>query len=388
MRYRQLGKTGLAVSEIGLGAEWLERHNTAECKEVIDCCARAGINLLDCWMSEPNVRTNIGLALEGQREKWIIQGHLCTYWAGDRHTCVRDLKRVRAGFADLLARLRTDYVDIGMVHYVDTKEVLSQVLRPEFTDYLRELKAQGRVRFLGVSTHNPDTARAIVESGLFDVLLFSINPAFDMLPPTEDMNEYFVKEYRAELRGVAPERTALYQLCQERGVGITVMKGYAGGRLLNAQASPFGVALTPVQCLHYALTRPAVASVLAGMETPEQVAQATAYEAASDQEKDYAAVLANAPFHSFAEQCTYCGHCQPCPVHIDIAMVNKLYDLAVMQGQSPASIQSHYDALKAKASDCIGCGGCEKRCPFQVPVVERMEKAQALFEQPGQKSRL
>ena len=81
MRYRELGKTGLMVSEIGLGAEWLERHNAAECKEVIDCCAQAGINLLDCWMSEPNVRANIGLALEGRREQWIIQGHLCTYWA-------------------------------------------------------------------------------------------------------------------------------------------------------------------------------------------------------------------------------------------------------------------------------------------------------------------
>ena len=380
MRYRELGKTGLMVSEIGLGAEWLERHNAAECKEVIDCCAQAGINLLDCWMSEPNVRANIGLALEGRREQWIIQGHLCTYWAGDRHTCVRDLKRVQAGFDDLLARLRSDYVDIGVVHYVDTKEVLAQVLRPEFVEYLQGLKAQGKVRFLGVSTHNPDTARAIVESGLFDMLLFSINPAFDMLPPTEDMNEYFVKEYRQDLQGVAPERTALYQLCQERGVGVTVMKGYAGGRLLSEKASPFGVALTPVQCLHYALTRPAVASVLAGMETPEQVAQAAAYETASEQEKDYAAVLANAPFHSFAGQCTYCGHCQPCPVHIDIAMVNKLYDLAVMQGQSPASIQSHYDALKAKAGDCIACGGCEKRCPFQVPIIARMKKARALFE--------
>ena len=183
MRYRELGKTGLMVSEIGLGAEWLERHNAAECKEVIDCCAQAGINLLDCWMSEPNVRANIGLALEGRREQWIIQGHLCTYWAGDRHTCVRDLKRVQAGFDDLLARLRTDYVDIGVVHYVDTKEVLAQVLRPEFVEYLQGLKAQGKVRFLGVSTHNPDTAQAIVESGLFDMLLFSINPAFDMLPP-------------------------------------------------------------------------------------------------------------------------------------------------------------------------------------------------------------
>ena len=69
MRYRDLGKTGLKVSEIGLGAEWLERHNEAEVREVIRCCEDYGINLLDCWMSEPNVRSNIGKALEGHRDR-------------------------------------------------------------------------------------------------------------------------------------------------------------------------------------------------------------------------------------------------------------------------------------------------------------------------------
>ena len=90
MQYRELGRTGLKVSEIGLGAEWLERHNAEEVKEVIDCCERFGINILDCWMSEPNVRTNIGKALEGKRDRWIIQGpfsppvpfqYLCGHWA-------------------------------------------------------------------------------------------------------------------------------------------------------------------------------------------------------------------------------------------------------------------------------------------------------------------
>lgn len=71
MEYRRLGKTGLMVSEIGLGGEWLERHNTEECKEVIDRCEAEGINILDCWMSEPNVRSNISAAIKGRREKVI-----------------------------------------------------------------------------------------------------------------------------------------------------------------------------------------------------------------------------------------------------------------------------------------------------------------------------
>lgn len=74
MNYRRLGKTDLMVSEIGLGAEWLERHTAEECKEIIERCEAHGINILDCWMSEPNVRSNIGTAIEGRREKWYIQG--------------------------------------------------------------------------------------------------------------------------------------------------------------------------------------------------------------------------------------------------------------------------------------------------------------------------
>ena len=119
MKYRDLGNTGLKVSEIGLGAEWLERHNEAEVKEIIDCCEGYGINILDCWMSEPNVRSNIGKALTGRREKWIIQGHFGSTWQNGQYVRTRDLGKVEEAFQDLLTRLRTDYIDLGMIHFVD-----------------------------------------------------------------------------------------------------------------------------------------------------------------------------------------------------------------------------------------------------------------------------
>ncbi|MBQ5792415.1 MAG: 4Fe-4S dicluster domain-containing protein, partial [Clostridia bacterium] len=95
---------------------------------------------------------------------------------------------------------------------------------------------------------------------------------------------------------------------------------------------------------------------------------------------DYATVLANAPRHAYSGQCTYCGHCKPCPVNIDIAMVNKLYDLATMQEDVPASVKEHYMNLDAHADDCLGCGACESRCPFDVPVIEKMKTTAKLFE--------
>lgn len=379
MNYRRLGKTGLMVSEIGLGGEWLERHNAEECKAVIEACEELGVNILDCWMSEPNVRTNIGAAIAGHREQWYIQGHIGSTWQDGQYVRTRDLAYVKPAFENLLTRMQTDYIDLGMIHYVDQEADWNDIVNGPFLQYVLELKSAGTIRHIGLSTHNPKIARKAAESGFVEMILFSINPAFDMLPASEDIDAYFDEKYDTVQGGIDPERAELYQLCEQHDVGITVMKGYAGGRLFDAERSPFGVALTPIQCLHYCLTRPAVAAVMVGVDTPEQMREAAHYAEATQEEKDYASVLAGAPKHAYSGQCTYCGHCKPCPMDIDIAMVNKLYDLAVMQPEVPASVKAHYEALNATAADCIGCGGCEERCPFGVKVVERMEKASVLF---------
>lgn len=380
MRYRELGKTGLKVSEIGLGAEWLERHNEEEVKSVIECCESYGINIIDCWMAEPNVRSNIGKALEGKRGKWIIQGHFGSTWQGGQYVRTRDMDKVKTAFEDLLTRLQTDYIDLGMIHFVDEESEFYRIMEGEFLEYVKEQKEKGVILHIGMSTHNPKVAKLAALSGEIEMILFSINPAFDLLPASEELSDYFAETYEKHLNGINPERAELYQICEQQGVGITVMKGYAGGRLFSSQTSPFGVALTPVQCIHYALTRPGVSSVLVGYDTPEHVKEAVAYETATEEEKDYASVLANAPRHAYTGQCTYCGHCAPCPAQIDIAMVNKLYDLAVMQKEVPGTVRAHYKGLSANAKDCIACRGCESRCPFGVPVVERMARAKELFD--------
>ncbi len=380
MNYRELGATGLRVSEIGLGGEWLERHNTEEVKEVIHYCMEQGINILDCWMSEPNVRSNIGLGIEGHRDHWIIQGHIGSTWQNGQYVKTRKLPAVKEAFQDLLTRLCTDYIDLGMIHFVDEVAEFHTIMNGEFLEYVKDLKKSGTIRHIGMSTHNPDVAKLAALSGVIEMILFSVNPAFDMLPATEDLNTYFSEDYDASLGGIAKERVELYQICEREKVGITVMKGYAGGRLFDAAASPFGVALTPVQCLHYCLTRPAIASVMVGYDTCEHVDAAVAYETATEEEKDYASVLAAAPKHAYAGQCTYCGHCAPCPNKIDIAMVNKLTDLAAMQQEVPELIKAHYGEMAVNAGDCISCGQCEKRCPFGVKVTEKMKRSRELFQ--------
>ena len=378
MQYRKLGNTGLEVSEIGFGGEWLERHEFEESVELIRYAQEKGINIIDCWMSDPKSRDIIGKALEGNREKWFVQGHIGSTHQNGQYVRTRDMKFVKPAFEDLLQRLGTDYIDLGMIHYVDAQEDWDLCMNGPYIEYVKELKAAGTIRHIGLSTHNPRIAKLAIESGIVEMILFSINPAFDMHPATEVLDEMF-ENYANEMSGIDEERAALYRLCEEKGVGITVMKPYFGGRLFDPARSPFGAVFTPVQCIHYALTRPGVSSVLCGYDTKEQIDAAVAYETATADEKDYASVLASAPLHAYSGQCTYCGHCKPCPMDIDIAMVNKFYDLATAQPAVPESVRAHYMALERKASDCIGCQSCEARCPFGVSVAERMRKTAELF---------
>ncbi len=380
MRYRELGRTGLHVSEIGFGGEWMD-STPEETRAVVDAAEAAGVNILDCWMPDPTRRSNLGDALLGRRERWVIQGHLGSTWQSEQYVRTRDLAQVRPAFEDLLARFHTDYVDLGMIHYVDKPpEFLELMDDSPFIGYVRELRAAGTVRHVGLSTHNPEVARMAVESPEIEMILFSVNPAFDMMPATDDLDAYFDERgEQAATDGMRPERAELYALAEETGTGITVMKGYMGGRLFDAVQSPFGVALTPIQCLHYALTRPAVASVMVGFGEPVHVADAVAYESATDAEKDYARALAGAPRHAYLGSCTYCGHCAPCPKGIDIAAINKFFDLATSYDEVPDSLREHYRALGATAADCIACRACEGRCPFGVHVAERMAAATELF---------
>ena len=378
MNLRRLGRTGLMVSEVGFGGEWLERHPEEESVALIRHAHEKGINIIDCWMADPKSRDIIGKGIAPCRDEWIVQGHIGSTWQDGQYVRTRDMAFAVPAFEDLLRRIGGGYIDLGMIHYVDSREDWDACMGTAFIDYVRDLRARGVIRHIGLSTHNPRIAKMAAEAGFIEMILFSINPAFDMKPASEDLMTMF-GEYDAGLSGIDPERAALYRLCEEKDVGITVMKGFFGGALFDAKRSPFGAAFTPAQLIHYALTRPAVASILCGYDTPEQIDAAVAYETATPDERDYASVIAGAPLHAYSGQCTYCGHCQPCPAGIDIAMVNKFYDLAVQQPTVPGSLLAHYRALSNTASACVGCRSCEARCPFGVQIAGRMSRAAALF---------
>lgn len=380
MKYREIGDTGIKISEIAFGGEWMGDCSDEEVKQIIKHCEETGINALDCWMADPDIRRKLGDALLDNREDWIIQGHIGSTWQNGQYVRTRDMPEVKKAFNDLLEKFHTDYMDFGMIHYVDEVIELEEIMNGEFMEYVRELKEENIIHHIGLSTHNPDVAYLAAKEEEIELILFSINPAYDMMPATENIEDYSDKDkYTSNLNKIVPERSRLYQLCEDNSTAITVMKAFAGGRLFNENDSPFGVALTPIQCIEYALTRPASKSVFVGFRSIKELDECLEYYHATSDEKDYAKVLVNAPLHSFEGQCTYCGHCAPCPVNINVAMVNKFYDLARIHDEVPEGVREHYNNLEAHASDCIKCHECEDRCPFNVKVTDIMNKAVILF---------
>jgi len=380
MIYRTLGRTGIRVSAVALGCEGFMHKTAGEVRECFDHAIARGINFVDIYSSNPELRSNIGAALEGRRENFIIQGHLCTTWENGQYLRTRDAAKTIASFDEMLRQLRTDYVDVGMIHYVDAEADFREVFDGKIIRIARRLKEEGRIRAIGMSSHNPAVARMAVETGEVDVIMFSINPCYDLLPPDEDVDKLWAEEsYAAALHDIDPERARLYDLCENTGVGIDVMKVYGGGDLLSEENSPFGRKMTPVQCIEYALTRPAVAAVMVGCKDCAEIDAALAWCDAAPEERDFASVMAYLGKFSWRGHCMYCGHCAPCSAGIDIASVNKFYNLTVARNEVPETVREHYAALTHHAGECIACGACETRCPFGVDIISSMRRAAEKF---------
>ena len=379
MLYREIGRTGKKASIIGMGCEHLDRKPYEQVKSTLDAALAGGINMFDMFMPGQEVRGFLAKALGTRRKEVMIQGHIGASDVNQQYDISRDLPTVKRYFEDLL-RLMGGYIDFGMLFFIDSEEDYKNVFESDIADYAQQLKQKGDIGHIGFSSHNPMTAMKAVNTGLPEMLMFSINPAYDMIAAEDDALALIGSGFdTSKFVGIDPIRAQLYTLCAQKGVGITAMKTLGAGKLISAEHTPFAKPLTVHQCLHYALSRPAVASVLPGCQTAEEVADVLRYFELSEAELDYTESLKSTG-KSLQGVCVYCSHCQPCPAAIDIATVNKYLDIAKLDtGNIPPSIKSHYKHLSQRGSDCVECGNCEERCPFGVPIIANMKKAEELL---------
>lgn len=366
MEYRKLphGEQWERFSTLGIGLGAMENTPEAEIEAIIRKAIAHGINFFDLCAGGAKVYAPFGRAIAGKRDKIFFQLHFgAVYNEEGAYGWSRDFVRIRDTFHWEMDALGTDYADFGLLHCIDAREDLQQLVSSGVVEFVKELKAEGTVRHLGFSSHTPEVSQMLMDILPVDMILFSINPAYDF----EKGDEYGI--------GTQAERTALFRRCQAEGVGISVMKPFHGGKLLSLEQSPFGKALSHYQCLQYAMDRPGVLSVVPGVQTLDQLDTLLGFDAATAPQKDYS-VIGTFTADTLAGNCVYCSHCQPCPVGIEIGLVNKYYDLA-RAGDAMAA--EHYKKLRVQADACLGCGHCESRCPFGVRQESRMKEIGAFF---------
>lgn len=362
--YRKLPNGDESLSALGLGMGVIQKASPEEIEAVVKEAIAGGINFFDLCGGGSAIYKPFGKAISDVRESVFFQLHFgAVYNESGDYGWSRELDRIQETFEWEMSELGTDYVDFGFLHCVDEDKDIDDIISNGILDYVKRLKESGVVRHLGFSSHTPSVASKLIDMGIFDMMMFSLNPAYDL----EKGDEYGI--------GSTNERAELLRKCEMRKVGVSVMKPFHGGQLLSESTSPFKKALTKNQCIQYALDRPAVLSVVPGVKSVTELRELLGFLSSTKEENDYSIIGEFTPENAVGS-CVYCGHCKPCPVGIDIGLVNKYYDLSLV-GDEIA--HGHYDKLSVKADACIACGHCDSRCPFGVQQKDKMKRIAEYF---------
>ena len=363
MIYRTLPHGGEQISIIGMGTSVVGEASEKNVVETITYALDHGINYIDLAGGHATIFPGIGKAIEGRRKDVMVQLHFGADYTSGEYGWNMSLDGVKKSVDWQLKNLKTDYIDFGFMHCLDEVSDLELYKKNGVLQFLLDMKSQGVVKYLGLSTHAPLLANKVLDMGIIDMMMFSINPMYDY-----GQGDFSI--------GSSTERYDLYTRCEKEGVGISVMKPFNAGQLLSAKTSPFHQALTPAQCIQYALDRPGVLTVMQGAANIEQLKQNLSFLDASEEERDYSIIGSFTPDETKGK-CVYCKHCHPCPAGIDIGLVTKYYDLSRL---GDVLAKEHYLTLEKNASDCLQCGHCNNRCPFSVDQMSRMTEIEEYFK--------
>ena len=329
MEYRVLGKTGLKISRLGFGGIPIQKIDAAGTGLLMRQLLEAGVNYIDTARGYTVSEEYLGQALEGIRQHFIL--------------ATKSMSRDRAGMEkDIgisLANLRTDYIDLYQVHNPSAAQ-LEQVMAPGGAlEALYAAKEAGKIGHIGVTLHSADLFEKCVEMDWVETIMFPYN----------------IVETQGE---------AMIRKCTEKNIGFICMKPLAGGAIDDATLA-----------LRFIAANENVSVVIPGMAAAEEIRQNLA--AVEDHSPLTPEELGN--IQSVRESlgthfCRRCNYCAPCTAGINISQVLLLEGYLSRYGLADWA-KLRYDGMDKKATDCIDCGVCESRCPYNLPIREMLKIA-------------
>lgn len=377
MKFRILGRTGLRVSEMGVGSTYFINKNAEEMTSIVSEAIKNGINYFDSFLYFDQT-AYVSEIIKNNRKKFILAGHLGMEMIKEDYIILRDLKKSYDAFIRYLKQLKVDDVDIIYIHNVSANEAISVFAEGGLVDLAYQLKEEGYGRYIGISTHDTATCKLAIESDRIDVIMYPIN----LLSHTSKGKVY------------------INRLCQEKNIGLVAMKPFAGGKLMQNNMTIYhqennnwsriseitweklverNEAVSPLKCISYVLNQPGVSCVVPGVSNVNELKDNLRYFNATDEELDFSELMID--FKDYISgQCVYCNHCLPCPVNIDVGDMNRRIDVALNELSKTKPKDNLYQQAISIISECTRCNSCSDKCPFDVDVVTKVEGFPHLYK--------
>lgn len=320
-----LGRTGIIVNKNGFGALPIQRITAKEAGGLLKKAYEAGIRFFDTARAYSDSEEKMGLALSDIREHLFIA----------TKTTALTVEGFWKDLEDSLSKLKTTYVDIYQFH--------NPPFAPRTGDgsglyeAMLEAKAQGKIRYIGITNHRMAVAEEAVASGLYDTLQFPFN-------------------YLS-----VPREAALVELCKEKNVGFIAMKGMSGGLITDSRA-----ASAFMNCYENVLP-------IWGIQTEKELDEFISYIPAQPQmDAGIREVMEKDQKELSSEFCRGCGYCMPCPAEIEI---NNCARMSLLLRRSPSSdhLSPAGQSMMKKIEDCVECGACQKKCPYGLNTPELLK---------------
>ena len=327
MRY--FGKTGMKIKRVGFGGIPIQRISQEDTNKVIDELEKCGVNFIDTARGYTVSEEYLGNALKGRREKFYIA----------TKSMSRDYESMKRDIEISLKNIQTDYLDLYQMHNVKPAEYDTLFGEDKAYRALLEAKEQGKIKHIGITSHGLETVEKAVESDKFETIQFPYNIV------ENQADEVFKRAY-------------------EKGVGTIVMKPLAGGAIDDGTLA-----------MKYLLSREYIDVAIPGMDSPQQVIENTDvlqnYELTEEDNKKIAKIKSELGTNF----CRRCEYCLPCPKGINIPQ-NFLLEGYYNRYNLKDWAVDRYRGLaeNERASNCIECGACQKKCPYELPIIDMLKK--------------